>query len=100
MRKFWISLAAVVVAFGAVCAAEVEVKSAGTATPAASKPGASPSAKPAPTSSGTPAPASLPMYRPALLPLGPNSVINRMDTAALIRDGQKDASLYFRCSVG
>src|SRR5205085_9117518 len=49
---------------------------------------------------GTPAPASLPMYRPALLPLGPNSVINRMDTAALIRDGQKDASLYFRCSVG
>jgi hypothetical protein len=40
------------------------------------------------------------MYRPALLPLGPNSVINRMDTAALIRDGQKDGSLYFRCAVG
>jgi len=39
------------------------------------------------------------MYRPALLSLGPNSVINRMDTAGLIRDGQKDGSLYFRCSV-
>jgi len=29
---------------------------------------------------------------------GPNSVINRMDTAGLIRDGQKDGSLYF-CSA-
>jgi len=40
------------------------------------------------------------MYRPAMLGLGPNSVVNRMDTAGLIRDGQKDGSLYFRCSVG
>jgi len=90
----------VVIASGALFAAEVEVKPTGTATPKASKPGASPSAKPAATASGTPAPSSLPMYRPAMLGLGPNSVINRMDTAALIRDGQKDGSLYFRCSVG
>jgi Gram-negative bacterial TonB protein C-terminal len=39
------------------------------------------------------------MYRPALLGVGPNSLVNRIDTAGLIRDGQKDASLYFRCSV-
>src|SRR6478752_8990759 len=98
MLKFWISVAAVMVAFGALFAAEVEVKPTGTATPPASKPHASPSAKPAATSSATPS--NLPMYRPAMLGLGPNSVVNRMDTAGLIRDGQKDGSLYFRCSVG
>ncbi len=96
MRKFWIPGAAAVIACGALFGAEVEVKPAGTATPAASKPGASPSAKPAATSSS--APSNLPMYRPAVLGTGPNSVVNRIDTAALIRDGQKDGSLYF-CSA-
>jgi hypothetical protein len=42
----------------------------------------------------------LPLYRPALLGFGPASVINRMDTAGLIRDGQKDGQLFFCCSVG
>ena len=41
----------------------------------------------------------LPQYRPALLGLGPNSVINRINTQGLIKDGQKDASLMFCCSV-
>jgi len=41
----------------------------------------------------------LPQYRPALLGTGPSSVINRIDTAGLIRDGQKDAQLFFCCSV-
>jgi hypothetical protein len=42
----------------------------------------------------------LPLYRPALLGVGPNSVINRIDTQDLIRKGQKDGSVMFCCSVG
>jgi hypothetical protein len=99
-------------------AAEVEVKTKPTATPAASRPAVSPSLAPAaspktspapsaprPAGSASPSPAAslvsapLPKYRPALLGLGPNSVINRMDTAGLIRDGQKDGSMYFCCAV-
>jgi hypothetical protein len=41
----------------------------------------------------------LPQYRPALLGTGPASVINRIDTAGLIKDGQKDGSISFCCSV-
>src|SRR5207237_1437414 len=77
--------------------AEVQVQTKATATPV--KTATSPASKPAASSSGSPASAQLPQYRPALLTLGPNSVINRIDTAGLIRDGQKDGSLYFRCSV-
>ena len=95
MFKFWLTLAAGSFALGTLLAAEVEVKPKGTATPSASA---------AATSTGSPTPASafvgLPQFRPVLLGLGPNSVINRMDTAGLIRDGQYDASLYFRCAVG
>ena len=47
-------------------------------------------------SSGT---ANLPMYRPVLLGTGSESLINRIDTAALIRQGQKDAAIMFSCSV-
>jgi len=99
MLRFWLTLAAVSAA-SLLFAAEVQVQTKPTSTPkpaasAAPKPAASSSAKP----SGTPTPEQLPQYRPALLPLGPNSVINRMDEAGLIRDGQKDGSLYFRCSV-
>src|SRR5437762_2065406 len=43
--------------------------------------------------------ANLPMYRPILLGTGPESLINRIDTAALIREGQKDAAIMFSCSV-
>ena len=43
--------------------------------------------------------ASLPMYRPVLLGSGPDSLINRIDTADLLRKGQKDAAVMFSCSV-
>src|SRR5205085_11885525 len=111
MFRLWLTLAATAFAAEILLAAEVEVKPAASPTksvsspsskPAASppsKPVASPLAGPSGTPSATPATAQLPQYRPALLPLGPNSVINRIDEAGLIRDGQKDGSLYFRCAV-
>src|ERR1700739_111213 len=39
------------------------------------------------------------MYRPVLLGAGPDSLINRMDTADLMRKGQKDGAVMFSCSV-
>src|SRR5207237_10640549 len=42
--------------------------------------------------------AKLPMYRPALFGTGPDSLINRIDTASLIKQGQKDAAIMFSCS--
>jgi Gram-negative bacterial TonB protein C-terminal len=92
-------------------AAEVQVQVKPSPTPSASRPAISPSAtsrpagspsataRPGGTPSATPVSANLPQYRPALLGIGSTSVINRMDTAALIRDGQKDGSLYFCCAV-
>src|SRR6476659_846820 len=88
MFRSWFPIAVALVAAPALFAAEVEVKPSATPAPSSSvgvRPGTSPSAE-------------LPKYRPAVLPLGPDSVINRIDTAGLIRDGQKDASLYF-CSA-
>jgi len=107
MFRLWLTLAATAFAAEILLAAEVEVKPAASPTKSASspsnKPAASPASRPAASPSGTPsatpATAQLPQYRPALLPLGPNSVINRIDEAGLIRDGQKDGSLYFRCAV-
>jgi hypothetical protein len=43
--------------------------------------------------------ATLPMYRPVLLGTGPDSLINRIDTADLIGKGQKDAAIMFSCPV-
>ncbi len=43
--------------------------------------------------------ANLPMYRPVLLGTGPDALINRIDTAGLIKQGQKDAAIMFSCSV-
>ena len=43
--------------------------------------------------------ASLPMYRPALLGTGPEALINRIDTAGLVKQGQKDGAIMFSCSV-
>lgn len=43
--------------------------------------------------------AKLPMYRPILLGTGPDSLINRIDTAGLMAQGQKDAAIMFSCSV-
>jgi len=86
MRKLILSSAVLLLAAANLFAADVE------AAPEKSTPNS------AGSPSGTPAPA-LPLYRPALLGAGPLSVINRIDTQALIRDGQKDASLMFCCSV-
>jgi TonB family protein len=43
--------------------------------------------------------AKLPMYRPILLGTGPEALINRIDTADLVRKGQKDGAIMFSCSV-
>jgi TonB family protein len=48
--------------------------------------------------SPTPTPA-LPDLRPALLGTGPDSLINKIDTADLIKKGQKDAAVMFSCLV-
>jgi TonB family protein len=56
-------------------------------------------------SSQTPKPASpsptpaLPEFRPALLGTGPDALINKIDTADLIKKGQKDAAVMFSCLV-
>ena len=46
----------------------------------------------------TPTPA-LPEFRPALVGTGPNSLINTIDSADLIKKGQKDAAVMFTCLV-
>jgi TonB family protein len=43
--------------------------------------------------------AKLPMYRPVLLGSGSDSLINRIDSADLVRKGQKDGAIMFSCSV-
>ena len=39
------------------------------------------------------------MYRPVLLGTGSDALINRIDTAGLVKQGQKDAAIMFSCSV-
>jgi TonB family protein len=52
------------------------------------------------TASPTPAPApALPEFRPALIGTGPSSLINTIDTADLIKKGQKEAAVMFSCLV-
>lgn len=41
----------------------------------------------------------LPMFRPVLLGTGPGALINKIDTADLIKKGQKDAAIMFSCSI-
>src|SRR6187200_3099649 len=48
--------------------------------------------------SPSPTPA-LPEFRPALVGTGPNSLINTIDSADLIKKGQKDAAVMFTCLV-
>src|SRR5437870_3567769 len=43
--------------------------------------------------------AKLPMYRPILLGTGPDALVNRIDTAGLIQQGQKDAAIMSSCLV-
>jgi hypothetical protein len=100
MSRSWLPIAVALLAGPALFAAEVEVKRSTTPTRPRPSGSASPAASaPAGSTPGTSPSAALPEFRPAVLPLGPNSVINRIDTAGLIRDGQKDGQLYFRCAV-
>jgi len=49
---------------------------------------------------GSPSPTPvLPEFRPAVLGTGPDALINRIDTADLIKKGQKDAAIMFSCLV-
>src|SRR4030095_13620312 len=48
--------------------------------------------------SPTPTP-KLPEVRPALVGTAPNSLINTIDTADLIKKGQKEAAVMFSCLV-
>src|SRR5438046_8217589 len=57
-----------------------------TETPKPAKP--SPSPKP-----------TLPEFRPALIGTAPNALINTIDTADLIKKGQKEAAVMFSCLV-
>jgi hypothetical protein len=82
MRVLALSFTAFFLGWANLFAAEVQV--------APPQPAASPSTKPV---------GALPQYRPAVLGTGPFSVINRIDTQELIRNGQKDATLLFCCSV-
>jgi TonB family protein len=50
------------------------------------------------TASPTPTPA-LPELRPALVGTGPNALINTIDTADLMKKGQKEAAVMFSCLV-
>jgi Gram-negative bacterial TonB protein C-terminal len=87
MRALVFSTAAFVFSLANLSAAEVQVAPAkATATPTAK-------------SSSTPAVPALPKFRPAMLGTGPLSVINRIDTQELIRQGQKDATISFCCTV-
>jgi hypothetical protein len=45
------------------------------------------------------APANNPAFRPVVLGTGPDSLVNRIDTAALIKGGQKDGLVMFTCLV-
>jgi hypothetical protein len=94
MSRFWLAIAANLLAGGILFAAEVQVQVKPSPTKA---PPSSDGKSPSPTATVN---QQLPQYRPALLGLGPDSVINRMDTATLIKNGQKDGSLFFCCSVG
>jgi hypothetical protein len=89
MRGTILSLMAFLLGCVSLSAAEVEVKP--STKPATQQ---SPQAqKPSPT------PQQLPQYRPAVMGLGPNAVINRIDTKELMANGQKDGSVMFCCSV-
>ena len=50
------------------------------------------------TATPTPTP-TLPELRPAVLGTGSDSLINKIDTADLIKKGQKDAAVMFSCLV-
>jgi TonB-like protein len=87
MPALLLSFTAFLLSYASLLAAEVQVA---PPKPAPAQMSQTPWAAP---------PATLPQYRPALLGTGPLAVINRIDRIGLLRKGQKDATLMFRCSV-
>jgi Gram-negative bacterial TonB protein C-terminal len=103
MRRIVLSSAAFLFCCANLFAAEVQVGVSPSPKPKQAqspKPQqqATPSPRGTPAQQTTPA-GELPVYRPALLGIGPNSVINRIDTQDLVKKGQKDGSVMFCCSV-
>src|SRR5207244_12957630 len=86
LQKRYTSLGYCAMRLGIFCAMGL-LLTAGLAS-SQTKKAASPTATPA-----------LPEFRPALLGAGPDSLINRIDTADLIKKGQKDAAIMFSCLV-
>ena len=81
-----------------VCGQTIEIKGgkqpSSTPAPSATLQPASPAAvQPAPVAATDVA------YRPILLGQGPNSLVNRIDTASLIKNGQKDGLVMFNALV-
>jgi hypothetical protein len=103
MRRIVLSSAAFLISCANLFAAEVEVgKKSPTPKPQQTqspKPQAQATPTPGATAAPQATPGEQPLYRPALLGIGPNSVINRIDTQDLIKKGQKDGSIMFCCSV-
>jgi TonB family protein len=88
LQREQLSLAYFAMRFGIFCVISC-LLSAGVASSQTSK-----------TASPTPAPApALPEFRPALIGTAPTSLINRIDTADLIKKGQKEAAVMFSCLV-
>ena len=88
LQKEPLSLAYFAMRLGIFCFVGL-LLSAGLASGQTPKPG-SPSPTPKPT---------LPELRPALIGTAPNSLINTIDTADLIKKGQKEAAVMFSCLV-
>jgi TonB family protein len=84
-----LSLAYFAMRLGISCCVGLLLLGADLASPQTPKPG-----------SPSPSPASkLPEIRPALIGTAPNSLINTIDTADLIKKGQKEAAVMFSCLV-
>ena len=97
MRRIVLSSAAFLLICANLFAAEVQVEVSSSPKPEQAQ-SPKPQQRATPTQQATPD-GELPRYRPALLGTGPNSVINRIDTQALITKGQKEGSVMFCCSV-
>src|SRR6516165_6438702 len=61
--------------------------------------GVAPSQTPKTASPSPAARPTLPEFRPALIGTAPNSLVNTIDTADLIKKGQKEAAIMFSCLV-
>jgi TonB family protein len=89
LQKGRLSLAYLAMRLGTICFLGL-LLGAGIATSQTPKPAAARSPSPVP---------KLPEFRPALIGTAPNSLINTIDTADLIKKGQKEAAVMFSCLV-